>query len=165
MPVRRGENPVSIPQYETLCPSPGQVLELWTLYKQRVDPLTKLIHAPSFEEKLLASYKDIRSLPTTMQTLLLSIYFAAVKSLTPLESVSNFGRSQDSLLRQYGQGLDGALKAADRASDGPSLEVIQAAGIYLVRSISTYNAGQLSLTREAYADSITLAPTSNHSSR
>lgn len=110
-------------------PSSMRVLEYWQIYTSRVDPLIKIIHCPSFLSALLLAINRPSSSGEATETLLFSIYFAAVSTCVPSEAQARFGESRDILLQRYGKIIETAV------SDNyglPQLESLQAIVQYMV---------------------------------
>lgn len=113
-------------------PSARRMFEYWDVFVQRVDPLLKIIHCPSFVKNLFAAIDRPEQLGTPVLTLLFSIYFAAVSTCTARESRERFGESKTALLERYGKTIEANL------ADGygvPALESLQALVLYLVSDL------------------------------
>lgn len=90
---------------EKLRPSPGQVFSLWQVYLDRVNPLTKLIHAPTLQPHLVEATSGSQNLPKNVEALLFSIYSMATISLTESECSSILGSSKDAALGRFSAGV------------------------------------------------------------
>jgi hypothetical protein len=75
-----GTSPISANLSE-LHPPLVQIWVLYQLYVENVDPLYKLFHAPSFHKDVLHAAQDITLIDAGIETLLFSVYYAAVVSL------------------------------------------------------------------------------------
>ena len=64
-----------------LHPSLPQIWNLYHIYAENVDPLIKIIHLPSFHRQLLRSVENLATLDLQVETILFSMYFAAVVTL------------------------------------------------------------------------------------
>lgn len=116
---------------ESLAPHSTFVFVLWQMFLDRVNPLTKLIHAPSLQPCIVLAATNPQAMPTGMHALLFSIYSMAVASMSQMECINLFGQSRDHLWRQYMSGARQSLIAADfmRKYD---MTVLQALLLYLV---------------------------------
>lgn len=110
-------------------PSARRMFEYWDLFVHRVDPLTKIVHCPSFTEYLFAAVDNPREIATHIETLLFSIYFCAVSSCTAKECRARFDESRSALLQRYGKTIEANL--SDNYSM-PALESVQALVLYIV---------------------------------
>jgi hypothetical protein len=110
-----------------LQPSSRQILELWHLFTIRVDPLTKLLHCPTFAPILFAVIDEPKH--CARQTLAFSVYFAAISSCSATEAYRRFGKSKDTLLQRYSQVIEAAVA---QSYDLPNMELMQALLLYLL---------------------------------
>lgn len=113
-------------------PSSSQILEYWYIYTTHVDPITKILHAPSFGKKLLVAKDNLQSLDDSMAALMFSIYFAAVTTLSADETQKRFFESRDILLHRFKLAIEKAL-AQTNFLGSPNIMTLQALVIYLVR--------------------------------
>ncbi|KAH6984383.1 fungal-specific transcription factor domain-containing protein [Ilyonectria sp. MPI-CAGE-AT-0026] len=90
---------------EKLRPSPGQVFSLWQVYLDRVNPLTKLIHAPTLQPYLVEATSGSQNLPKNVEALLFSIFSMATISLTEGECSSILGSSKNAALGRFSAGV------------------------------------------------------------
>lgn len=64
-----------------LHPLPSQIPYIWQVYRENVDPILKVIHAPTVS-KLIKDIRDnMDNLTPSTEALMFSIYYAAVTSL------------------------------------------------------------------------------------
>ena len=110
-------------------PPVASIFMYWGLFTSRVDPLTKVIHCPTFAEKFLSCIDNLRKLGPATEALLFGIYYAAVSTCTAREARIKFGESREVLLQRYGRSIEAAL--ADNYSM-PVLESLQALVLYMV---------------------------------
>lgn len=108
-----------------------QMLQLWHVFVTRVDPMTKVIHRPSFEKKLFTVKNNIHAMDQSVSTLMYSIYFAAVKATSASEAQLRFGESRDLLLDRFQTAIDRSLAAA-QVSSTPDFTTLQALVLYIV---------------------------------
>ncbi|KAF6233405.1 hypothetical protein HO173_008337 [Letharia columbiana] len=117
-------------QREDLYPLPSQMLFLWQIYMDNVDPFMKVLHVPTMTKvnrELRGSY---HSLGPSMQALVLVISLAAIMSLEDDEVRMNFNADKDQIVARYRLGTEQALEQADFL-DNPDIIVLQALTIYL----------------------------------
>lgn len=116
---------------EDLSPSPTHIVQLWQIYLDRVNPLTKIIHVPTVGPYLLRATGASPQLPKNVEALLFSIYTMATVTMNKDECEEILGISRDKALARFGQGVRmcltqmGFLKTHD-------LITLQALVIYLV---------------------------------
>lgn len=110
-------------------PPARRMFEYWEIYVHRIDPLMKIIHCPSFTNNLFAAIDRPREMETHIQTLLFSVYYAAVSTCTPKEVRMRFGESKSSLQQRYGKTIEASV--ADHYGV-PPLELVQALVLYIV---------------------------------
>ena len=72
-------------QAEYLCPPPSQMLFLWQVYIENVDPFIKVLHVPTVTKTVREMRSNHQSLDCSTQALLLAISLAAVMSLEDAE--------------------------------------------------------------------------------
>jgi Fungal Zn(2)-Cys(6) binuclear cluster domain len=82
-------------------PRPDHVWILWREFLRNVDPIVKMIHAPTIEKMMQLSCQNVHSLPRNKLTLLFSIFLCAVASMTDEDVRSKLGQSKSSLYRKY----------------------------------------------------------------
>lgn len=114
-----------------LHPSPVQIFRLWQIFLDRVNPLLKILHAPTMQQKILEASSDLENVPESLEVLMFSIYYFAATALIPGESMALFGEEQDSMEMRYKHGFQQALVNAGylRSSD---ILTLQAFVLYLV---------------------------------
>jgi hypothetical protein len=69
-------------------PLPSQMLFLWQIYTDNVDPFIKILHRPTMTKVIQEIRTSYDSLNTSMRTLVLAISFAAIMSLEDEEASS-----------------------------------------------------------------------------
>lgn len=79
-------------QREDLNPLPSQMIFLWQMYMDNVDPFMKVLHVPTMTKVIRELRGSYSSLGPSMQSLVLAISLAAIMSLEDEEvSVSRPG--------------------------------------------------------------------------
>ncbi|KAI3323300.1 hypothetical protein HD806DRAFT_498754 [Xylariaceae sp. AK1471] len=115
---------------EDFRPSAAQAFRLWQTFLERVNPLTKVIHVPSLQPKLVEATTDPTSIPKNVEALLFSIYVMAVVSLSERECQQQLGCTKDEAYQRFSTGCRialmriGIMKTYD-------LVVLQALVLYL----------------------------------
>lgn len=114
-----------------LHPRSNQASRYWQLYVENIDPVTKILHVPSFEKKFNDAYKDLQLLEAGTEALMFSIYYSVVTSLSVDTVQAEFKESKDNLLQKYQFAIEQALSKANfmRSKD---LSTLQALTLYLV---------------------------------
>lgn len=113
-------------------PPMDQMLQLWHVFVTKVDPMTKILHRPSFEKKLFEAKTQIHDLDDSLTTLMYSIYYAAVRSTNPKEAQLRFGESRDVLTERFEAAMEKRLATAQMSST-PDFMTLQALVLYIVR--------------------------------
>ncbi len=73
-------------QREDLHPLPSQILFLWQVYMDNVDPFIKVLHVPTMTKAIREIRGSYQSLSPSMQALVLVISLAAIMSLEDEEA-------------------------------------------------------------------------------
>lgn len=112
-------------------PSPVQIFRLWQIFLDRIHPLTKILHAPTVQQKILEANSDLENIPKSTEALMFSIYYFAATALTNEESNTLFGKEQVTLTKEFKNGVHQALANASflKSSD---ITTLQAFVLYLV---------------------------------
>ncbi|CAM1504969.1 Fc.00g106060.m01.CDS01 [Cosmosporella sp. VM-42] len=123
------------------CLDPSLAIFLWSVYKQNVEPLIKVLHVPNTEELLNDTRTNIEKLLPETRALVFAIYFAAIKSLDDYDVYhpkwaldlirANVGVKKEEVLGQYRFALEQSLAQADFLRM-TSMQVLQALVIFLV---------------------------------
>ncbi|KEF54425.1 uncharacterized protein A1O9_09592 [Exophiala aquamarina CBS 119918] len=132
-------NTVSISR---LHPSPENIMKLWQIFLDNINPMTKLIHQPSFQKIIVQSMSQLDNLPRSLEALMFAIYTTAVFSLDDDESEMKLGESRKVLLMRYRHATRGALARAKFMATS-ELPVLQAFMLYLLSMRDTYDSRTL----------------------
>jgi hypothetical protein len=124
-------NDVAALELEDVQPEPVQIFRLWQIFLDRVNPLTKVIHAPSLQPLMVESASGSRNVPPNAQALLFAIYNMAIISMTDAECRQIIDMSRDEALQRCSDGVRAALIKANflKAHD---LTTLQAFVLYMV---------------------------------
>lgn len=95
-----------------LHPPPCQILTMWQLYTENVEPLVKVLHLPSMST-LIANVSDsLDNLNKTTEALMFAIYMATVTSLSPEECQNLLSEDKVIALSRYRFATEQALARA-----------------------------------------------------
>lgn len=94
------DSPASI-DLRSLHPSPIQGLRLWQTFLDNVNPLVKLVHAPTVQQALLEATEDLDDVPKPMESLMFAIYACAVVSMSNAECEKILGEPRSDALPRY----------------------------------------------------------------
>ena len=92
-----------------LHPQPGQILRLWQIYSENVNPLLKLTHIPTMQARIIDVASNVTNIGATIEALMFSIYCVSVMSLAEDECLGLLGTSKKLLLESYQFGCQQAL--------------------------------------------------------
>lgn len=111
-------------------PNSTQLDMLWRIYQSHVHPLIAVLHVPSVE-RMVRDAADGIALEPCSRSLILSVCFAAVVSMTPDQCVSMLGKSHDMAIEELSVAVNRALKQANfiKSKEIPAL---QAAVLFLL---------------------------------
>jgi hypothetical protein len=117
--------------WKSVYPSPNHAIILWRTFLQNVNPLSKVIHAPSVHEELVKASRGIDSMKRSTVALLFAIHTTAVMSMTDAECRNTLNESRRAALARYLSATQHALVAAGFMRT-INITVLQAFSIYLV---------------------------------
>lgn len=116
-----------------LHPDPKHVFRLWQAFADNVNPLTKIIHAPTLQEKIFGAAWTAESTAKTLEATMFAVYALAISSLKPTTCLEVFGENRSVLLNRYRSGALRALSYTNLFSTR-DLEVLQALTLIIVSS-------------------------------
>lgn len=93
----------------TLHPEPVQILRLWQIYLDGVNPLLKVTHAPSLQGRIIEAASNVSHTSAALEALMFSIYCVAVQSLDEDDCQAIFKSSKETLLTAHHFGCEQAL--------------------------------------------------------
>jgi hypothetical protein len=99
-----------------LHPPPEHIPIYWSVFKENIDPLVKVLHVPTKEKTILETAEQLKNddkIAKGHEALMFSIYYAAVTSLWPEDCRSRFGEEKTDLIARYRFGVEQALARAD----------------------------------------------------
>ena len=115
----------------SLHPAPMHIQAYWVVYKQRVDPLVKVLHIPTLESTVLTAASHLANLAKGFEALLFAIYYGATTSLTTSECLEMFGEEREVLLTRYRFAIEQSLGRANFLTT-EEIVVVQAFVIFLI---------------------------------
>ncbi|KAA8645821.1 hypothetical protein EYZ11_013072 [Aspergillus tanneri] len=119
-------------------PNPVHIFKLWQVFLENVNPLTKLIHIPTLQQRILNAIGDLNSVPSELEALIFAIYCAALRSLSDEEVLQGFGKSRAILLAQYQQAAQSSLVQVGLLKTS-NMVVLQALLIFILSVRAVYN--------------------------
>lgn len=114
-----------------LHPPAVQILQLWQIYLDNVNPLLKLTHTPTLQGQLIEAAANPSKVSRPLEALLFSIYYIAVLSLTEEEAQDTFKEEKTRMMSRFHRATQQALINAGFMRS-PDLAVLQAFLMYLV---------------------------------
>ncbi|KAH8897233.1 hypothetical protein GQ53DRAFT_712959 [Thozetella sp. PMI_491] len=112
-------------------PHPKNAFKLWQSFVDNVNPLTKIIHAPTLQEKILGAVWSVESATRTLEATMFAVYALGVVSMKPADCLHLFGESRGILLARFRTGALQALSSIDLLSTR-DLDVIQSLALILM---------------------------------
>ncbi|KAI0418866.1 fungal-specific transcription factor domain-containing protein [Xylaria grammica] len=116
---------------QELQPDLVNVFRLWQLFLDRVNPLTKVIHAPSLQPYVMDAAADINKIPISYQALVFSVYTMTVVSLTSQEVIQFLGMTRDDAINRFTRGTKLAL-ARSNFLKNYNMTILQAFALYML---------------------------------
>ena len=116
----------------SLHPPPVQIFRLWQTFLDNVNPLTKLIHAPTVQQTVLEASGNLDTVPKSLEAFMFSMYCCAVCSMNDMECEKMLGEPKSIMLARYNSATQRALVNAGLLK---TLDIItlQAFVLYIVR--------------------------------
>ena len=124
-------------ELKVLHPKPLTIFRLWQVFLDNINPLTKLIHAPTTQQRLLDASANLENISKEWEALMFAIYLSAIQSMSADDCQATMGESKGSLIRRYHPAVRSALLRANFTS---SLDIllVQAFALYLL-SVRQYH--------------------------
>ncbi|RDL29801.1 Uncharacterized protein BP5553_10666 [Venustampulla echinocandica] len=115
-------------------PPTVHIFRLWQIFLDNVNPLIKVLHAPTVQQQVLDASADLENVPKGVEALMFSVYAVAITSLCEAACMSLLGDRKATLLSRYRAGAKQALRNAGflRSSE---LIVLQAFFLLLFSSL------------------------------
>jgi len=112
-------------------PEPIQGFRLWQAYLDNVNPMTKLLHAPTVQQALLDATGNLDDVSKPMEALMFAIYSCAVLSMSTSECKNVTGETKPVILNIYQCAARQALVNAGLLKTS-NMVVLQAYTLFLV---------------------------------
>ncbi len=114
-----------------LHPNPLIIFRLWQIFLDNVNPLIKIVHAPTTQRCLLDASAHLENVSKEWEALIFAIYLSAIQSMSADECQTVMGESKGILFRRYHSAAKSALLRANFTS---SLDILllQAFTLYLL---------------------------------
>ncbi|KAF5548164.1 transcription factor [Fusarium napiforme] len=113
------------------APLPFQILRLWQVFLERVNPMTKMIHTPTTEHLVIGAMTNHSNISHKNRALLYAIYLVSAVTLTGEESMTMLGLHKDEAVQIFTQGLKMALNKVNFLRNY-DMVVLQALVLYLI---------------------------------
>ncbi|KAL7814922.1 hypothetical protein V8C44DRAFT_363320 [Trichoderma aethiopicum] len=113
------------PEQLELHPDPKHVFKLCQAFADNVNPLTKVVHAPTLQQKILEAAWTVESVAKSLEATMFAVYALAIASMKPATCIDAFGETKSVLLNRYRIGALRALSGTNLFSSR-GLEVLQA---------------------------------------
>ncbi|KAL8789127.1 MAG: hypothetical protein Q9195_006993 [Heterodermia aff. obscurata] len=130
------------PDLRSQHPEPYQAFRLWQIFLNNVNPLTKVLHAPTMQQSLLEATGKLDDVPRAMEPLIFAIYSCAVFSLSNAECESITGNSKPVMLNKFQSAARLALVRAGLLRTSNML-VLQAFTLFLLSMHLRYDSHTL----------------------
>ena len=112
-------------------PPPERIHQLWQIFIENVDPLTKVVHVPTLRPAFQKAASNIGTIPRSFEALMFAIYGVAVMSLKDEDCKQRLCEPRKTLLSRYISATKAALSRA-KFMGTISLVVLQALVLHLL---------------------------------
>ncbi|KPM42801.1 hypothetical protein AK830_g3739 [Neonectria ditissima] len=119
------------PDLDKLHPEPRSIYRLWHAFVESVNPLTKIIHVPSLQPRILDASWDPSAASKSLKAMLFAIYTQAVSSMPADDCMASFDETRDVLFIRYRAATFRALVDAEFLTTR-DFEVLQAFVLFLL---------------------------------
>lgn len=114
-----------------LHPEPRQIYRLWQQFVEAVNPLIKIVHAPTMQQQILEASWNLENISPPLAALMFSIYSLAVISLSSAQCEATYGEPRPTLITRYRVAALSALIAADFLTT-KDLQLLTAFALFLL---------------------------------
>lgn len=118
----------------SLHPEQPQILRLWQIYLENVDPLLKCTHSTTLQARIVDTLGHKTDTSPSLEALMFSIYCVSVMSLADDECLTRLGSPRQDLLEGYQDACQQALLKC-KAWRGGEIDALLAMYLYLVSLI------------------------------
>ncbi|KAK9415030.1 putative Fungal specific transcription factor protein [Seiridium unicorne] len=122
---------ITAPVQSNLHPEPRHVFKLWQIFADNVNPLTKIIHAPTLQTKIFEAAWSVETITKPLEATMFAVYALAVESMRSTDCFHIFGEDRIVLVSRYRLGALRALSCTNLLSNR-QLEVLQALTLVLM---------------------------------
>ncbi|KAF4633526.1 hypothetical protein G7Y89_g4590 [Cudoniella acicularis] len=119
-----------------LHPEPRQIFKLWQTFVENSNPLIKIVHVPTLQQRIFEGVWNLQSIPKSLDAILFAVYTLAITSLSPAECLKQFGETKAVLLNRYHKGMIQSLSVAGLVTTR-ELEMLQAFVLFLMADPSS----------------------------
>ena len=127
----------SAAELKAMHPRPLIIFRLWQVFLDNINPLTKLLHAPTVQQHLLEASANLEKISREWEALMFAIYLSAIQSMSTHECQNVMGEAKGILIRRYHTAVRSALLRANFTSS-LDLLLVQAFALYLL-SVRQYH--------------------------
>lgn len=120
-----------------LHPPPQQIHELWRIFVENVDPLSKVVHIPTLEKAFHEATNNVNTVSRSFEALMFAIYSAAVMSLSDVGCEERLHEPRKTLRSRLTTATKAALSQANFMNT-TSLVVFQALVIHIISTRDMY---------------------------
>ena len=113
-----------------LYPLPSQIMFIWHVFVERIDPFVKILHIPSLTDTFHTFSGDWASLKPGVSALVLVVSFAVVSVLDSQEVKMNFAAEKKDIVARFRKAVEQALERAELLVTD-DLRAVEAFIIYL----------------------------------
>ncbi|KAF3390383.1 Bikaverin cluster transcription factor bik5 [Penicillium rolfsii] len=121
------------PSLDSFHPSPTAIFLMWQRYLERIDPVLKILHAPTVQQNIMKVLRDKSYLNQSCHTLLFAIYYTSTITMSAEECRNELQESKGEALKskRFRNELERSLERSDLLNTS-DLNVLQAFVLYLV---------------------------------
>lgn len=94
-----------------LHPNPLIIFRLWQIFFGSVNPLIKVIHAPTTQRHLLDAIAHLENISKEWEALMFVIYLSSIQLMSADECQTIMGESKGILFRRYHSAVSALLRA------------------------------------------------------
>ncbi len=129
-------------ELKAMHPKPLVIFRLWQVFLDNINPLTKLIHAPTTQQRLLDASANLEKISKEWEALMFAIYLSAIQSMSTDDCQMILGESKGVLIQRYHPAVRSALVRANFTSSVDIL-LVQAFALYLLSVRQYYEPNSL----------------------
>ncbi|KAF7554345.1 hypothetical protein G7Z17_g2987 [Cylindrodendrum hubeiense] len=89
------------PKLEGLHPEAKHIYRLWQTFVENVNPLIKIIHVPTIQQRVLDACWHPESLSKSLTAILFTVYTLAITSMSSTDCYVAFGETRSTLFTRY----------------------------------------------------------------